>query len=67
MTNKQLELLNNVIEAAVQHGGDYGGAYHCYPDALAEAMDALVASLGDDYYWKWDNPKYQHIPSVYRK
>lgn len=67
MTNKQLELLNNVIEAAVQHGGDYGGAYHCYPDELAEAMDTLVASLGDDYYWKWDDPKYQYIPSVYRK
>lgn len=50
MTNKQLELLNNVIEVAIQHGGDYGGAYHCYPDELAEAMDALVALLGDGYY-----------------
>lgn len=67
MTNKQLELLNNVIEVAIQHGGDYGGAYHCYPDELAEAMDALVALLGDGYYWKWDDPKYKYVPSVYKK
>ena len=67
MTNEQLELLNKVIESAVEHGGDYGGAYHCYPNELAEVMDALVSSLGDDYYWKWDNPKYKDVPSVYRK
>ena len=67
MTNEQLELLNKAIEAAIQHGGDYGGAYNCYPDELAEAMDALVTSLGDDYYWKWDDPKYKYVPSVYRK
>ena len=67
MTNEQLELLNKAIEAAIQHGGDYGGAYYCYPDELAEAMDTLVASLGNDYYWKWDDPKYKEIPLVYRK
>ena len=67
MTNEQLELLNKVIESAIQHGGDYGGAYHCYPDNLAEAMDTLVASLGDDCHWMWDNPRYKDVPLVYRK
>ena len=67
MTNEQLGLLNKAIEAAIEHGGDYGGAYYCYPDELAETMDALVTSLGDDYYWKWDCPTYQDVPSVHRK
>ena len=67
MNDKQIKALNMVIESAIQHGGDYGGAYHCYPDELAETMDDLVASLGDGYYWKWDDPKYKYVPSVYRK
>lgn len=67
MTNKQVELLNNVIGTAVEHGGDTGGAYCCCPDELAEAMDNLVSSLGDDYYWKWNDPKYEEIPIIYRK
>lgn len=67
MTNKQIELLNNVIDYAVEHGGDLGGPYYSSPDELAEAMDNLVSSLGDDYYWKWDDPKSQYIPSIYRK
>lgn len=67
MNDKQLELLNNVIDYAVEHGGDLGGTYYSSPDELAEAMDNLVSSLGDDYYWKWDDPKSHYIPSVYRK
>ena len=67
MNDKQIKALNMVIESAVKHGGDYGGAYYCCPDELAEAMEALVASLGDDYYWKWDNPTYEDVPLVYRK
>lgn len=67
MNDKQIKALNNVIEAAVQHGGDRGGAYYDYPDELAETMDSLVISLGADYYWKWDDPKYKDVPSVYRK
>lgn len=67
MSDKQIELLNYVIEAAIQHGGDYGGAYYAYPDELAETMNALITSLGDNYCWKWDNPKYKDVPSVYRK
>ena len=67
MNDKQIKVLNMVIESAIQHGGDYGGAYHCYPDELAETMDALVVSLGDGYYWKWDDPKYRYVPSIHRK
>lgn len=67
MNDKQIKALNMVIETAVEHGGDLGGAYCCCPDKLAEGMDALVASLGDDYYWKWDDPKYKEIPVVHRK
>lgn len=67
MNDKQIKVLNMVIKLAIQHGGDYGGAYYCYPDELAEVMDSLVASLGDDYYWKWDDPRYKDVPSVYRK
>ena len=52
MNDKQIKALNKVIEAAVEHGGDPGGAYCCYPDELAEAMNNLVSSLGNDYYWK---------------
>ena len=50
MNDKQIKALNKVIEAAVEHGGDPGGAYYCYPDELAEAMNKLVSSLGNDYY-----------------
>ena len=67
MNDKQIKALNKVIEAAVEHGGDPGGAYCCYPDELAEAMNNLVSSLGNGYYWKWDNPKYKEIQLVYRK
>lgn len=67
MNDKQIKALNMVIESAIQHGGDCGGAYHCYPDDLAEAMDTLVASLGDDYHWMWDNPRYKDVPLIYRK
>lgn len=67
MNDKQIKALNNVIEAAIEHGGDIGGAYCCCPDELAKAMDNLVAYLGDDYYWKWDDPKYKDVPLVYRK
>ena len=67
MNDKQIKALNKVIEAAVEHGGDPGGAYYCYPDELAEAMNNLVSSLGNDYYWKWDDPKHKEIPLVYRK
>lgn len=67
MNDKQIKVLNMVIELAIQHGGDYGGAYYCYPDELAEVMDSLVASLGDNYYWKWDDPRYKDVPSIYRK
>ena len=67
MNDKQIKALNKVIEAVAEHGGDPGGAYYCYPDELAEAMNKLVSSLGNDYYWKWDDPKYKEIPLVYRK
>lgn len=67
MNDKQIKALNNVIEVAIEHGGDLGGAYYCYPDELAKAMDDLVAYIGDDYYWKWDDPKYKDVPLVYRK
>ena len=67
MNDKQIKALNMVIESAIQHGGDYGSAYCCYPDELAETMDALVASFGDGYYWKWDNPTYQDVLLIYRK
>ena len=67
MNDKQIKALNMVIESAIQHGGDYDGAYYYYPDELAETMDALVVSLGDDYYWKWYDPTYKDVPLVYRK
>ena len=67
MNDKQINALNMVIESAIEHGGDYGGAYYCCPDELAETMDALVTSLGDDYCWKWDNPRYKDVPLIYRK
>ena len=67
MNDKQLELLNIVIETAIEHGGDLGGAYYCYPDELAKTMDNLVAALGNDYYWEWDDPKYKHVPLICRK
>lgn len=67
MTNKQLESLNKAIEAAIEHGGDPGGAYCCYPDEMAEAMDELVAALGNDCYWEWDDPEYKCIPIVYKR
>ncbi len=67
MNDKQIKALNEVIEAAIQHGGDYGGAYYCYAGELADAMDFLVATINDsDYYWEWKNGR-EKIPVVVKR
>ena len=67
MNDKQIKALNNVIEAAIEHGGDYGGAYYCYAGELADAMDFLIATINDsDYYWEWKDGQ-EKIPIVVKR
>lgn len=41
-----IELLNDVIAAAIDHGGDAGGPYYSNADGLARAMFRLRDWLG---------------------
>lgn len=67
MNDKQIKALNNVIESAIEHGGDYGGAYYCCAGELADAMDFLVATINDsDYYWEWKDGRGK-IPIIVKR
>lgn len=49
MIEDLVDEINNVIEVSIDHGGDYGGAYCCYPEEHKEAVKKLADMLGLEY------------------
>lgn len=39
---KIVEILNDVILSAIDHGGDSGGPYYVNPEGMKESLDKLV-------------------------
>lgn len=47
MTKQQLTTLNNLLEEAVYHGGDCGGAYYSNPEDYSQkAIQSAEAHSG---------------------
>lgn len=53
LTQKDLDNLNKLLMIAVDHGGDTGGAYFCYPDEFYESVKIFTESSEDkvEIYW----------------
>ena len=51
MTQEDLvKHINRIIQEAIEHGGDDGGAYFCNAEGLKESMEAFKqAAKLDDY------------------
>ena len=49
--NKEIETLNEVLNAAIEHGGDAGGPYFCNKEELQESIMRYltVRGLNDEY------------------
>lgn len=48
---QEIALINQIIEEAIDHGGDCGGPYHSNGDQLKEAIEKWLACKGlDDKY-----------------
>lgn len=57
ISNELIECLNKVIVTAIEHGGDYGGAYFITPEKLYEATLNLIRTLdpsGKELELIWD-------------
>lgn len=53
LTQKDLDNLNTMLMTAVDHGGDTGGAYFCYPDEFYESVRNFVKSSEDKIEVCW--------------
>jgi hypothetical protein len=47
-SREAINRINDIIEEAIDHGGDSGGAYFCNRDGLVKAMRELLAWTGLD-------------------
>lgn len=49
---EEIRIINDLIEAAVDHGGDWGGPYYCFPIDLAKAINKWLQfrNLQDKYH-----------------
>lgn len=47
-----IDALNDLIEQAIDHGGDLGGPYFCNEKGLADAADKMADVLGATWEWK---------------
>ena len=56
MNIEQVKCLQDVINVAIEHGGDPGGAYFCNADELGEKVDELVR-LFPNISWSWGSYK----------
>lgn len=45
LNKDQIIAINDMIEKAIDHGGDYGGPYYCYIDDLIASLDRFVEAL----------------------
>lgn len=59
ITEEFIKKLNEVIEVAIQHGGDVGGAYFCWPDEIYKQVQELTFLMGyKDLKVVWSENKY---------
>ena len=52
MNKKIVEVIDEIIANAINHGGDQGGAYFSDPDDLADSLNKLC-KLCPDIEWEW--------------
>lgn len=45
ITKEQIIAINDVIEKAIDHGGDAGGPYYCCIDDLIDSINRFVKAL----------------------
>ena len=65
ITEEFIKKLNEVIEVAIQHGGDVGGAYFCYPDELFKELQNLVSLMDKDLKVVWKETGYSDSKNMY--
>ena len=65
ITEEFIKKLNEVIEVAIQHGGDVGGAYFCYPDELFKELQNLVSLMDKDLKVVWKETGYSDSENMY--
>ena len=65
ITNEFIEQLNSVIAMAIEHGGDAGGPYFCYPDKLFEELQNLVSLMDKDLKVVWKETEYSNSENMY--
>ena len=59
ITEEFIKKLNEVIEVAIQHGGDVGGAYFCWPDEIYKQVQELTFLMGyKDLKVVWSEDEY---------
>ena len=58
------ELLNNLIETAILHGGDLGGPYFICSEKLELAIHKFMAHFNIEYHIEWEDNKYKDYPIV---
>ena len=46
LNKDQIIAINDMIEKAIDHGGDNGGPYYCYIDNLMVSLNRFVETLG---------------------
>ena len=65
VTKEFIKQLNTVIETAIEHGGDAGGAYYCIPDVMLEEIKKLVKLLNDNrLVLVWNDKQYKRYPII---
>ena len=65
ITNEFIEQLNSVITTAIEHGGDAGGPYFCYPDKLFEELQNLASLMDKDLKVVWKETEYSDSENMY--
>lgn len=45
LNKDQIIAINDMIEKAIDHGGDYGGPYYCYIDNLMVSLNRFIETL----------------------
>lgn len=66
MVEKEINIINSLIEKAIYHGGDSGGPYFSNEDDLIVTIKSWIEykDLADKYEIGWD--KFHNIPHIER-
>ena len=58
------ELLNNLLETAILHGGDNGGPYFTEDKELELAIHKFMAQFNIEYHIEWEDNKRKDYPLI---